>query len=455
MPAVPRIVVAGTHSGCGKTTVSVGLMSALGRKGVRVSPFKVGPDFIDPLFHSLATGIPSRNLDTWLMGVEAVRNCFLENSTGDLSVIEGVMGLFDGASPKNDRGSTAEVARLLRAPVILVVDGEGVAGSAAAIVKGFCELDRRLKVGGIIFERVWGKGHYEVLRDAVKRIRGVSVLGYVEPAPSLKVPERHLGLVPPEQFRMSRSWVSAAGQAVSRTVDLDAVLKLAHKAPGLRRARAQPPPPPRVKIGIARDEAFNFYYADNLDLLRAAGADLVPFSPLHDEELPQVNALIFGGGFPESYAERLSRNGRMISAVRSMIRSGGPVYAECGGLMYLAEELIDAAGRRHPMVGIVPGRIRIGSHLQNFGYARAVPTRDTFLLRQGERLRGHEFHHSSWSGEGLVESSLFQVHHRGQDSRLEGFCLPNLHASYVHLHWRRHGRIPKRLVTAAAGWAGS
>lgn len=448
---IPRLVVAGTHSGSGKTTLAVGLMAALSRKGFQVRPFKVGPDYIDPMFHRLATGTPSRNLDTWLLGPAAVRRCFQEHASGDIAVIEGVMGLFDGARPKADRGSTAEVARLLRAPVILVVNGEGIGGSAAAIVGGFRGFDRRVDLAGVVFNRVYGRRHYELLRAATARVKGVRALGYLEPTPALKLAERNLGLVPPEQTRFTGSWIAAAAEAVAKTVDLDAILRLAHRAPRLAAARVPAPPPPRVRVGVAQDAAFNFYYQDNLDLLRRSGAEVVPFSPLDDDGLPpRVQGLVFGGGFPEEFAGRLSRNGRMISEVRALARRGTPIYAECGGMMYLAEELEDGRGGVHPMVGIVPGRVRMTPHLQNFGYAHAYPARDTFLLRRGERLRGHEFHHAVWEGEGRPESSLFEVRHAGAAARLEGFALPNLHASFVHLHWRAHPAIARRFVHAAS-----
>ncbi len=452
MAKIPRLVVAGTHSGCGKTTVAVGLMAALARKGFQVRPFKVGPDFIDPMFHKMATGTPSRNLDTWLLGKAGAKRCFLEHASGDVAVIEGVMGLFDGARPTADRGSTAEVAKLLRAPVVLVVDGDGIAGSAAAIVSGFRDFDRKLTLAGVIFNRVFGKRHYEQLRAAVGRVKGVRALGYLEPTPALKLAERRLGLVPPEQAKFSGSWIASAAEAIAKTVDLDSVIAAAHAAPPLHAVRMPPPPPPKTRLAVAQDAAFNFYYQDNLDLLRRAGAEVVPFSPLDDEDLPpNTRGLVFGGGFPEEYAGRLSRNGRMLSAVRTLIRSGAPVYAECGGMMYLAEELEDGKGVVHPMVGVIPGKIQMTPHLQNFGYANAVALHDTFVLKRGERLRGHEFHHSIWQGEGAPESSLFEVSHSGQESRLEGFRLANVHASFVHLHWRAHPMLPRRLVSATAG----
>lgn len=410
-------VVAGTHSGVGKTTIAAGLMAALARRGRVVQGFKVGPDYIDPSYHERATGRPSRNLDLWMCSPAVVRRIYAR-AAADVNVVEGMMGLFDGAA--DGRGTTAAVAKLIGAPVILVVDAHGLAQSAGAMVHGYATYDPALAVAGVIFNRVAGEGHYRYLRSSVP----LPSFGWVERDESIALPERHLGLVPASERPPD---TARLGEMIGRHVELDRLLE-----------RARVPAPPRgitksrrksvVTIGVARDEAFSFTYQDNLDLLEAAGARLVPFSPLRGE-LPDADALYLGGGFPELHRFRRHRK------LREAVGAGMPVYAECGGLMYLVGQ------------GVLPGRIEMTDRLQHFGYTEARAARDTVVVRRGRRLRGHEFHHSTWIHPRVPAAWRLA---RGA----EGFARKNIHASYVHLHFGGAPECAVRFVESAERWRG-
>jgi cobyrinic acid a,c-diamide synthase len=419
---VNAFVVAAPHSGAGKTTITTGLLAALARRGHRVQAYKVGPDYIDPSYHRLATGRPSRTLDTWLCPPEVVRTLFWRWAA-DVNIVEGVMGLFDGGP--GGRGSTAEVARLLDLPVVLVVDASRLAQSAGALIHGFATYDPGLRLVGVLFTRVASPSHAASLLSASP----VPVLGWVEEDPSLLLPERHLGLVPTTEWRPDLSHLA---EAVTRHVDLDRLLELTRRPAG----PALPPPapaPPRARIAYAWDEAFSFYYEDNLDLLRWSGAELVPVRMLDDRGLPEAGLLYLGGGFPEVYQEALLANRPMAESVRSF---PGAVYAECGGLMYLA------------MLGVIPGRVAMTDRLQHFGYAEATALVDTLLLRAGETVRGHEFHYSLWEG----PANAYRVRH-GPHERVEGYASGRILATYVHVHLGARPDLATRLVEAARGWA--
>jgi cobyrinic acid a,c-diamide synthase len=410
------VVIAGTHSGVGKTTIAAGLLAALAKRGHSVQGFKVGPDYIDPSYHERATGRPSRNLDLWLCPASALRKSYAR-AAAEVNVVEGMMGLFDGAA--DGRGSTAAVAKVLGAPVILVVDAQALAQSAGALVHGYATFDPSLSPAGVIFNRVAGEGHYEYLRRSAR----LPSFGWVEEDPSIALPERHLGLVPAGERPPD---LARLGERVVRRLSLDALLERAEVAAPKR--AALPRRAPRVTIACARDEAFSFYYQDNLDLLEAAGARIVPFSPLRGE-LPDADALYLGGGFPELHRPREHRR------LREAVRAGLPVYAECGGLMYLVGQ------------GLVPGRIEMTGRLQNFGYTEARAARDTVIVRRGRRLRGHEFHHSRWIHPRVPPAWRLA---RGP----EGYARKNIHASYVHLHFGGAPECARRLVESARRWGG-
>ena len=471
MVHIPRLLIAGTHSGVGKTTVAIGLMAALRQRGIAVQPFKVGPDYIDPGFHTLATARVSRNLDTWLLKDAVVRGLFQKASAdAQLAVIEGVMGLFDGQASTSDRGSTAELAKLLRAPVILVVDASGMARSAAAMVQGYLRFDPQVHVAGVIFNKIRER-HFQLLRDALRRYTDCPALGYLPPDAEFAIPERHLGLIPAQEDQSLARVQARLGEVVAHSIDLDAIMRIAHAAPpllpvhmpGKRRGGRSG----TCRIGVARDQAFHFYYQENLDLLRDFGAELIAFSPLRDQRLPEgLDALYLGGGFPEVLASELAHNEPLRREIKRVVEEGLPTYAECGGLMYLAEHLIDGHGGRYPMVGVLPGTIRMTNRLQNFGYVTLSPQRDTILARAHDPIKGHEFHYSVWDYQVPEGQAAYVVSRPHEGRRLEGFVHANLLASYIHVHFLTNSRWARGFVASAqcfrhttrrtrqAGWRG-
>jgi len=432
----------------GKTTVATGLMAALRRRGSVVAGAKVGPDFVDPGYHAVATGRPSRNLDAWMCGSEAVAPLAARAAAGaDVLVVEGVMGLFDGAAEADGPpASTAQVAALLDAPVVLVVDAGAMSGSVAALVHGFATFDPAVAVGAVILNRVGSESHESMLRQALAPL-GVPVLGALRRAPELTWRDRHLGLVPVvEQPGEVRRSLAALAAAVERWCDLDALLALARSAPP--RTAADPPSARtrgRIRLAVAAGPAFSFSYPDNLELLEQAGAELVPFDPAVDRELPPaVDALYACGGFPEVVAEALAANRPLLDHVRRRVTGGLPTWAECGGLLWLARTL---DGR--PVVGAVPADARMTDRL-TLGYRRARFLVDTPLGPAGTEVRGHEFHYSALDPEGDA------LAWRGRTGRgRSGFASPSLLASYVHLHLAADPRLAETLVSGAAGRGGS
>ena len=452
--SIPRLLIAGTHSGVGKTTVTVGLLRAFTRSGLRLQPFKAGPDYIDPGWHSAAAGRPCRNLDTWLIPPARIPRLFERACAGaDLGLIEGVMGLYDGRGAVSEEGSTAELAKLLSCPVLLVLDAGAVSRSAAAMVRGFKEMDRKVRIAGCIVNRLSGPGHFRLVKEGIERLAGVPVLGWLPKQADLHLPERHLGLVPAAEKR-NPGWMGRLERLVRQGFDLPAIRRIAEKAPALllrgASAAKQSPRALRVPIAVARDEAFHFYYRENLELLEEEGAEILPFSPLKDRRLPRgAAALVLGGGFPELFAPELARNRSMKEEIRRAVLAGMPAYAECGGLMYLARS-ITAGGRDHPMVGLMPGRVRMTDRLQNFGYQEVEALRDSVVARAGERARGHEFHHSVLTGAPSARHAAYRARAgRGGESRVEGYVKGSLLASYVHLHFWSNPRWAGRFVTAA------
>ncbi len=454
----PRIIIAAPASGHGKSTVATGLMAALTAAGRRVQGFKVGPDYIDPMYHTAATGRPSRNLDAWMLPPAAVQQVFARAAaTADVSIIEGVMGFFDGAGSDPLDGSTAQMALLLSAPVILVVDCSHMSVSAAAVVHGFHTFMSKVNIAGVICNRVAGERHAAWLREAILQY-GVPVLGCLPQLPDLAIPERHLGLLTVDERPQSvQAFLDKAREAMTRYVDLAAVVALAETAPPLPLPDKAGPPAAAsdgvARIGVARDEAFCFYYADNLDALRAAGAEVVWFSPLRDAALPSgISGLYFGGGYPELYAAALSANHPLLAAVREAHAQGMPIYAECGGLMYLTEALEDIEGKRLPMVGIVPGVCRMERRL-TMGYREVRLTADGLLGAAGQRLRGHEFHYSTWQRpEEAPPAYVIEPRHPAEQPRAEGFACGNLHASYIHLHFGQDARLAAQMVARCRLW---
>jgi len=442
--SLPRIVVAGTHSGVGKTTVASGLMATLRAKGLRVAPFKVGPDFIDPSYHALATGRPGRNLDAYLSGPGLVAPLFAHGSRGaDVAIIEGVMGLFDGKGGASEYASTAHVAKLLGASVLLVIDASAMARSAAAIVHGYATFDEELSLAGVILNRVGSPTHEKMLREAIAPL-GIPILGVLRRDAAIQTPDRHLGLVPVAERRdEARIALNVVGEKISRSCDLAAILRLARRAGPLRAepwSPEAPEPGPPVRVAVAGGPSFSFLYEENLELLRGAGAELSFFDPASDGDLPEATgALYLGGGFPETYAGALGANEPLKERVRRFAAEGRPVVAECGGLLYLVRELDG-----HAMCGVLDARARMTDRL-TLGYREALALSGSPLVEAGTVVRGHEFHYSAVEP-GAGERPAWEFAGRGK----EGFVRGGVHASYLHTHWAATPEVPRRLVRGAA-----
>jgi len=445
---IPRIVLAAPSSGAGKTSIATGLIAALAARGLTVSPHKVGPDYIDPGYHGLAAGRPGRNLDPWLVGDERITPLFLHGARGaDVAVVEGVMGLFDGAAHPSvapGYGSTAQLAAQLLAPVVLVVDAAAQARSVAALVHGFATFDPSVRIGGVVLNRIGSDRHESILREALGAA-GVPVLGAVRRIEELHTPSRHLGLVPAaERSAEAVRTVRALGAVVGSSVDLDAVLRLAGSAPDLPGEPWDPtaevtPVEGRPVVAVAGGPAFTFGYPETTELLTAAGADVRTVDPLRDDALPAgTRALVVGGGFPEVHVSALAANVGLRTAIAGLAAAGGPIAAECAGLLYLSEELDG-----EPMCGVLPTTTAMHPRL-TLGYRAAVALSDSVLAPAGTRVRGHEFHRTratpsagpapawQWSAEGP-----------------EGFATGNVHASYLHLNWAGSPAMASRFVAAA------
>lgn len=448
----PRIIIAGTQSGAGKTSVSLALMASLKNAGHRVQAFKAGPDYIDPGYHAAATGRPSYNLDSWLLSHEKLVQLFLAKSAAaDISVIEGVMGLFDGFGGKDEAGSTAHIAKLLKAPVILVLDAGGMSRSAAAMVKGYQSFDPEVRISGVLLNKVGSAGHAELLKESIEHYTGLPVAGALLKDKKIQIPERHLGLTPASENQELKACMDAL--AAQGGLDLGKILQIAREAPRLSgEADMGLQASPTIRIGLALDRAFSFYYQSNLDLLNDLGADLVPFSPMEDEALPEdLSALYFGGGFPEIYALALEANQPMKEAVRASIARAMPVYAECGGLMYLSEAIETLGGRSFAMLGAVPGKIKMTERLQNFGYKEGWMARDTILGPEKTPVRGHEFHYSQrFLEEAGSREAAYQLEDRkSAKKQSEGYCQGPLLASYLHLNFLSNPNWAESFVRTA------
>ncbi|MCO1576588.1 cobyrinate a,c-diamide synthase [Crossiella sp. SN42] len=447
---VARLVIAAPGSGAGKTTVATGLMAALRRRGLRVAPGKVGPDYIDPGYHALATGRPGRNLDPVLCGEDRVRPLFAHGAReADLAVIEGVMGLFDGRLGTPGHGSTAHVATLLDAPVVLVVDARGQSRSLAALLHGFRSYDPAVRIAGVLLNKVGSERHTQVLSEACAEV-GLDVLGSLPRDPAFELPSRHLGLVTAaEHGRAATEVVDALADKVAGAVDLDAVLRLARSAPPLPPATWDPgldPDPRRPVISIAGGAAFTFGYAEHAELLTAAGAEVAVFDPLRAESLPEGTAgLVLPGGFPEQHAEELSANAPLRAAVAALATAGAPVHAECGGLLYLAREL---DGR--PMCGVLPADARMTPKL-TLGYRDAVAITDSVLQQAGTRRTAHEFHRTELVP--AASDTAAWAWRQDGHPRAEGYVLGGVHASYLHTHPAEDPAAIARFVRHCAEFA--
>ncbi len=443
---VPRIVVAAPASGHGKTTVATGIIRALTSRGFTVAPFKVGPDYIDPGYHGLAAGRVGRNLDPYLVGTERVAPLFAHGAAGaDIAVVEGVMGLYDGATGEGELASTAQVAKLLQAPVLFVVDAAAQGRSIAALVHGFRAFDPEVRLAGVILNRVGSETHRSILTDALDEL-GLPVLGALRREAAVSAPSRHLGLVPVAERRAEAvDAVEALGGLLDTSVQLDEVYRLARSAPPLAVTAWDPAEEvgrgcgPRPRIAVASGPAFTFSYAENAELLAAAGAEVCPFDPLHDEALPEgVGGLVLGGGFPEVYAPELAANEALREEVSRFGRLGGAIAAECAGLLYLGKSLDGL-----PMCGVVDAEAVMTDRL-TLGYRHAVAASESVLAAAGTRVSGHEFHRTAVSPS--AGSPPAWHWRRNGGAVTEGFAGTRIHASYLHLHWAGAPSIARRLV---------
>ena len=450
MVSVPRVVIAAPASGHGKTTVATGLLAAFAARGTAVAGFKVGPDYIDPGYHALAAGRPGRNLDPVMVGEDLIRPLFAHGAAGaELAVIEGVMGLYDGRVGAGDTGSTAHVAALLDAPVILVVDAAAQGRSVAALVHGFRSFGD-VRLCGVILNRVGSDRHEALLREACEEV-GTPVLGVLRRADAVAAPSRHLGLVPAaERHAEALASVAALAALVADGVDLDAVFALARSAPPLTTEPWSPtagePVPGRPVVALAGGPAFSFGYTETAELLAGAGAEVVIVDPLHDEKLPAgTRALVVGGGFPEVYADRLAANEPLRIAVAALAAVGAPIVAECAGLLWLCRTLDDA-----PMCGVIDADAAMTPTL-TLGYRDAVALTDSPLAEAGTRITGHEFHRTAvHPRSGLLLSPAGGAAWAWRGADPEGFATANVHASYLHLHWAARPDIARRVVAACA-----
>ncbi|MCS6294055.1 MAG: cobyrinate a,c-diamide synthase [Nitrospira sp.] len=447
----PRLVIAGTSSGVGKTTVTLAILAALRQRGRRVQAFKAGPDFIDPSHHTAVTGRPSRNLDGWMLRADLNRALFAKAAAdADISIIEGMMGLFDGSSPISEIGSTAEIAKQLDAPVLLVIDGSAMARSAAAMVSGYAQFDPALKVRGVLFNRVNSEGHYQLLKEAVEQHTNVAVVGYLRSDQAVTIADRHLGLVMAMEGGTGELYDRLA-KAAADTIDLDRIEDLAGScgflatSPQLVKQNRQH----TVRIGVAQDQAFCFYYPENLELLEAEGAELVQFSPVNDQVLPDVDMLYLGGGYPELHGEMLAGNVAMRTAVRQFAERGRTIYAECGGMMYLTQAIRDFEGRSHEMVGLFSAEAVMRKPSLTLGYRTVELSQTCILGASGVIARGHEFHYSTLVPRGPLDYACSLSDARGDSKGQDGLVLGNVLALYTHLHFASQPKMATALVNSA------
>lgn len=447
-----RIVIAGTGSGAGKTTVTIGLMAALKRMGHVVQGFKCGPDYIDPTYHTAVTGRASRNLDSFMLSHDTVKEIFVRGSAGaDISIIEGVMGMYDGKEATSDKGSTAEISILTGSPVLLVVNCQSMARSAAAIVKGFQLLNPAARIVGVIANKVGSEGHHKIVKAAIEQECGIPVVGYLKRENELEIPERHLGLVPSVERGELSPLFEKLADLIGETVDLELIWELA-KAEELKAEpklfvpiAAQMPEEKSVTIAVAKDSAFHFYYPENLELLEAYGAKLHFFSPLAGETVPpEADGLYIGGGFPEEFASELSQNQTVLESFRTAVGGGLPTLAECGGFMFLTEAIVTTDGESYPMVGLIPGKVTMQKKLAALGYREVRGKEGNFLLGTEQQAKGHEFHYSTYATDAELPHAYETKGLRG--TKPEGFAAGNLVAGYTHLHFGSNPELVTRWI---------
>lgn len=444
-----RLVIAGVSSGSGKTTITLGLMTAFKKRGQIVQGFKCGPDYIDPSLHTAVTGRPSRNLDSWMFSDDLLKEVFIKGSEkADISLIEGVMGFYDGKSATSNKGSTAEISTKLQCPTILVVDCSKMARSAAAIVKGYQTLDPNVNIAGVVASKVGSANHYQLIKEAVEQECDLPMCGYLPYTPDIEMPERHLGLIPAIENGELDPLIERMGQAVEATINVDKLIQLSEQDPiDLKKTKSifisKPKLP--VTIAVAWDRAFNFYYSENLELFEAYGATLVYFSPLAGEKIPEeADGVYLGGGFPEFYAAELSVQTPMLQSFSEKIAEGMPVLAECGGFMFLSESIETVDGVIYQMVGAIKGKIKMGDKLARIGYREISGAADNFWLGEGEQARGHEFHYSMFHASEKQPPAYYTKGSFGEGE--EGVITKNVIAGYTHIHFASCPKLVENFI---------
>jgi len=438
-----RVMIAGTSSGVGKTTLTIGIMAALKKRNLVVQGFKCGPDYIDPSYHTAVTKRVSRNIDSWMLSREVIRD-IVERSgrDADISIIEGVMGYFDGKSPLENTGSAAEIAVITESPVLLVVDCSSMARSAAAIVKGFQTLHEPSQIVGVIANRVGSEGHFNIVKTAIEQECKIPVIGYMKKNNDLHLPSRHLGLIPAIERGELDSYFDSLAQEVEKTIDLNRLLSISetNNLQEVENSIFHEDPKVNVIIAVAKDTAFNFYYEENIQLLKSRGAEIQYFSPLANEPVPEdADGLYIGGGFPEEFAEQLANNEVSKQSIKELIENGLPTVAECGGFMYLTKSIQSTEGISYPMVGIIDGNVMMQPKLTALGYREIVGVNNNFLMGEGETAKGHEFHYSTFipNTEQVPAYALKSRFGQKQD----GCVVHSLIAGYVHFHFASNPKL--------------
>jgi len=438
----PRIMIAGTNSGSGKSTITMGILLALRRMGMEPQSFKAGPDYLDPMHHTLVLGKNCRNLDTWMFQ-DGVRDAFVRGSMDSkISIIEGVMGLYDGISGRDEIGSSAHLSKVLDVPVILVIDAKGMARSAGAIAKGFKEYDKEVNLAGVIFNRVGSERHVSMLRDSLD---GIPFIGGIPKDDCMILESRHLGLIPAKETFDAERYERIADHVGSH-IDMNLLMDIARSAKPIEHdLEPETRLSEKVRIGVARDKAFNFYYIHNIEALQRAGAEIVYFSPMTDD-LPDVDGLYLGGGYPEIFSKELESNKTLRNRIRKASDDGMPIYAECGGLMYLCSSMMDIDGNDREMCNVFNAKATMENKRMTMGYVDAVCERDNVICERGWSTRGHEFHYSKVVVEGDPEYAFRCVKGNGISEGKDGLLRGNTVGGYLHLHFASNPKIPVRFV---------
>lgn len=443
--------MAGTNSGVGKTTLTLGLILALKKRGINVQPFKAGPDYIDTSYHTYVSNRVCRNLDPWMLSGNTVLELFERQAKlSDISIIEGAMGLYDGFLGKEE-GSSAHLAKILRSPVILIVDARSLSRSAAAVVLGYKEFDKGVDLRGVILNNIGSASHYSSIKGAVKKSVRLPVLGFLPKDKRLVLPERHLGLIPAYEKKPLNDFLINAANLIEDNIDINALIEIARNPrplPGFKKKIfVKKQAHKKINIAVAKDESFNFYYQDNLDILTHNGANIIEFSPVKDKALPAgVNGLYIGGGFPELFASKLSKNNALKKDIFRHAKNGMPVYAECAGLMYLSKSISDFKGRNFPMVGIFDFSVKMGKRLSALGYVNLEVLKNNILSNKRSRIKGHIFHWSYLSNLPKKIDFAFLAKKKGKEPVLDGFSRWNVLASYTHLHFGSNIKFARNFI---------